>query len=385
MAWLTLTPRPPRPEHLPFACLVCGEVGGLDVANNLIMLLPLGAAVFLLGRGLPVAIALGLALSGAVEALQAVVVPGRDASLSDLITNTASAAMGWLLMRAAPVLLAPAPALARRLAVGWSVLATGLLGLGAAFVQPSTPPGDWYAQLAPRLGNLDVFTGRVLAASLAGRPFWRDVHPARDSLAGQLRAAPWTFEAVATGGGRTRRLAPIVSVYTGEQRKVVILGQRGTAVSFTPRVRSEDWRFRALALESRAGAIEPGDTVQVMGSFGAGRISVGAMREGRTATRSLALSPAMLWAFVTPVPAPLGRWRWAYTALWFGLLLGPIGWWTVGRPQLAAVLVATVMGIGLVAVPRAAGLPAPPPAEWLLALAAFALGRLGRRGVSRSG
>src|SRR5688500_13671473 len=97
MALLTLSPSPSdiaSAVKTPLTCLVCGDRGGVDVLLNLLLFIPLGVGLRMAGWPIPVAAIAALLLSLTVESLQSFVVVGRDASLSDLIFNTAGAALG---------------------------------------------------------------------------------------------------------------------------------------------------------------------------------------------------------------------------------------------------------------------------------------------------
>ena len=77
-------------------------------------------ALLLLYMTTPVA-AGGLGASGLVELLQMEVVAGRDASLSDLLTNSAGTILGAGLGRNWRRLLFPSPRTSRALATGWGL------------------------------------------------------------------------------------------------------------------------------------------------------------------------------------------------------------------------------------------------------------------------
>src|SRR5690606_2962780 len=72
-------------------CLVCGSQGTVDVIQNLLLFAPLGAGLAMLGLPLTLAIAVAAATSLGVESVQATVLVGRAATLSDVVTNTAGA------------------------------------------------------------------------------------------------------------------------------------------------------------------------------------------------------------------------------------------------------------------------------------------------------
>ncbi|HXI21878.1 MAG TPA: VanZ family protein, partial [Gemmatimonadales bacterium] len=127
IAWFTLRPDPESAEaaaRSPFTCLVgCGDQGLRDAILNVILFLPLGLA---LGLWLPArrfrSWLLTVALSCAIEFCQYHWLLGRDASLRDILTNSAGGAAGIWLATGWRWLLLPTAALARRLAVAASLL-----------------------------------------------------------------------------------------------------------------------------------------------------------------------------------------------------------------------------------------------------------------------
>ena len=82
----------PEPDAVSTGCEWPGCL--LDVAQNLVLFVPLGASLLLATRSHTKSIAAGAALSLAVELLQLHVIRGRDASLSDWISNTMGTAAG---------------------------------------------------------------------------------------------------------------------------------------------------------------------------------------------------------------------------------------------------------------------------------------------------
>ena len=126
---LTLVPNPrqtPVADETALLCLVCGESGGADVVLNLLLFIPLGAGLALLGWPWARVVAVCALLSLGVETLQYVLHTGRDASLSDLLTNTTSGAVAAAIVRRLDLLVAPGAVSARRrmkspqaLAISW--------------------------------------------------------------------------------------------------------------------------------------------------------------------------------------------------------------------------------------------------------------------------
>ncbi len=82
----TLTPGKPSASAGWQWCLVCGERGVADVLVNIVLFIPLGAALGAAGLGWWRVLALGVALSTSIEYAQ-LFIPGRDSSLSDACTG----------------------------------------------------------------------------------------------------------------------------------------------------------------------------------------------------------------------------------------------------------------------------------------------------------
>src|SRR3989442_6439256 len=82
-------------------CIVCGERGVADVIVNVILFVPFGAALSVAGTRLLRVCLVAALFSGAIELTQ-LFVPGRDSSLSDVMSNTTGAAVGYALARYTP-------------------------------------------------------------------------------------------------------------------------------------------------------------------------------------------------------------------------------------------------------------------------------------------
>ncbi|HEV8600380.1 MAG TPA: VanZ family protein [Gemmatimonadales bacterium] len=320
----TLTPIPGAAERsalTPVLCLVCGEVGAVDVLNNLFLFLPLGFALRLAGMRTVAAVALAALTTISVEAAQYWIVPGRDASLSDVLTNTTGGAAGVLLANALPSLLRPSGRTLTLLLSLAGAIPTGILAASAWLLRPAPPHSSWFGQWAPDLGQYERFRGRILTASLGGRFMPGGALRASDKLPLELRA---TF----VSGPLPPDLAPIVSVFDQHQRKVILLGQNDRDLHFEARTRGENYRFRPLAL-ALAGALpaEPGDTLNAMGRYDGRALHLEVSGTAATRERSLNISAALGWALIAPWEGPLGSQTRSLTALWLLLLWTPLGFY----------------------------------------------------------
>src|SRR2546430_13460067 len=101
IAMATLRPLPGQPTMLLTTCIACGDHGVADFHLNVLLFVPLGAALGLVGKRVPRAALWGALLSIAIEVAQ-LYTPGRDSSIGDVIANTIGTAAGAMLLTASP-------------------------------------------------------------------------------------------------------------------------------------------------------------------------------------------------------------------------------------------------------------------------------------------
>src|SRR5213594_957719 len=82
-------------------CLVCGDRSTAGVLLNVMLFVPLGAALALRPWPTDRCVLAAALLSASIEVAQ-LYIPGRDSSLGDVLSNTSGAIIGILLVRAAP-------------------------------------------------------------------------------------------------------------------------------------------------------------------------------------------------------------------------------------------------------------------------------------------
>ena len=166
---LTLFPGPeitPSPENVPsILCIICGERGSADGILNVLLFLPLGAALMAATGNTTRVMALGVTLSIAIEMAQGMI-PGRYQALGDVLYNTIGVGAGVGLAAIAKPLLWPSPPLARALTVGTGVGAGALLFVAGVLLVPSFPSTIYYGQWTADLHYMEAYEGRVLEASL---------------------------------------------------------------------------------------------------------------------------------------------------------------------------------------------------------------------------
>ncbi len=384
IAAMTLVPRPSDQEVVVLtglACLVCGQLGLVDVILNVLLFIPFGIGLGLLDWRGRRTLLLVAATTLLIETLQLGIIAGRDSSLSDLLTNTAGGMLGWWMARHWRDFILPAPGRARRLATAWGIGWVLLEALTAAALQPAPPPATWYGQRAPELAQFDQFRGTLLEAHLNGDSLPSAPLPNTAAARALLAAGQLTLTARVVPGAPTASFAPIASVYDGGQREAALLGRDGDDLIFRVRLRASDFRLRGptLRLPDAFGG-HARDTLLVEGMYGGGHLE--AMVEGDHGImdrRAVPLSPSWGWSMVMPYRYAFGNSLRFLTMLWIAGLLAPIGWWAAragagirAEWRFAPVLAVPVLGLGVV--PVLWGLPPVHPTEWLAAALGLALG-----------
>ena len=379
IAAATLTPLPLteyRSAGTPFWCLVCGSLGSVDVILNVALFLPLGVGLERMGwRVTRIAIACFLT-SLAVESLQIMTIAGRDASVSDLITNTSGGMLGGFIAQHWRGLVFPSPRHAGRLFLGGMVAVLAVFLFTATLLQPDLPAGPWYGIVTPAWSGHEVFGGTVVDARLGDQPLSGNGLPqAADHRTALLSGEPILVRFV-VGQGTLGGVAPIAALTTSDNRSLAILAQRGNDVTVGVRLRASSWRLRTPKI--RLGRVipnRPGATVVAWGGIGSGQLYAGAVVKDRWKSRRLPLSIALGWALLLPVGWGLGPETQALSGLWLVALIAPLAYWAVlSQWRLALLGVGALMLSVLALLPPACALRHAHWSEWLAAAIAIALG-----------
>lgn len=381
IALLTLEPIPrqaPLSASTPWYCLVCGGLGTVDILLNLALFVPLGLTLYRLGFGPLQGALLGFGISLGVELLQATLVAGRDPSLSDLLTNTTGTLLGGLLGARLPRLVSPEAPRARRLALGASAGWLGLLGFTGWAIQPVEPVGAISLRKAPIMPHVERFRGPVHSLALNGQE--RQPGKLPDSIAPAM-SNRIGIEAEVGLAAWTESVAPVVDIVDARWNTIMQLGQLGQKVTFMVRTRSELLKLRAPSAKVyRALPAPEGQAVRVGGELAGSTLRAYAVVGGETRAAETRLTPGLGWMLVLP----LGRYPFDYrpevtSAVWTALPLLLVGFWT-GRAgegwRWSLLAWATVLGLGLLAIPPLTGTAGQGWGAWLACVAALLLGRL---------
>lgn len=378
IAALTLMPHPEdvaEAAATPLTCLLCGQFATVDVLLNILLFLPLGLGLVLAGFSPRRAVLLCGITTLLIELLQMKVIPGRDASLSDLVSNTLGGAAGASLAAHWRWIVFPTADQARRLALGWAV---GMVAVwaGTAWALGLALPQDgrWFGGWAPEFDNFQQFLGKPLLVRAGGEPLLPGPALDQHRLEDALNAQP-SMSISALLAAPPRGLAPIGVIVDAAHDEVLLLGQDGEDLVFRMRMRAAILRLRApqavLAGGFRGG---PGDTADATASLTDSRFELRSAVNGRTASRSIPLDPAWGWMLVSPIEARLDRLAELGTGVWIAGLFGVLTFWAAMADGKAIAVIAGTALVLFAGVPLAAGFPLPGIPDWLAALAGTLLG-----------
>jgi hypothetical protein len=313
---LTLTPSSGTTTTAPFFCFDCGAwlQDGLD---NLLLFAPLGLTCAAFGLRPRHAAAASLACSFVIEALQYLLIPGRDSAAADLVTNGLGGYLGALTWQWR--LWWPSRAVARRIAIP-AAIASGLtLGAAGHWFSPRVPDGPYFPSLDPATGPFPS-PAQLLEATWNGRPLrccpapdWKRLQ--REVEAGvvdvriraQLLAAP-------TAVGR------LVTVWDDRSVPVAVVGvdSRGVWGAFATVGQTAGGRDFAVAAPAKASWTR-GDTIDVSLRGDRGAWSIRLTHAGTTSEGIVRQSPVLAGYYFLPgfgmAREPLPLWRWLVTQL----------------------------------------------------------------------
>ncbi|HYK09542.1 MAG TPA: VanZ family protein [Gemmatimonadales bacterium] len=376
--YATLTPSAISDEVPPWWCVACGERGVADFILNVMLFVPLGISLRLNAVRPGTAALTGGVLSTAIELTQAMI-PGRDTTIGDVISNTLGTMLGyWLTSVALSVAVRRPRAVVSAV---WAIVAIVVVALTGAALRPDYPPTAYYGQWTADLdGGLQWYRGHVLRATLGNLPLPSELLRDQSAIHGLLRDGQTPIHVVLTAGPVTTRIAPVFSIFDDERREILILGARGHDLVVRSRTRGFAWGLDRPYLTERGvlTGLAPGDTLHIAYWRQGGRTCL-LINGGRSC--DLGYTAGAGWS-VLIYPESLPGWlRTLLGALWVGGMLLPAGY-SIGT-KTGAALTILIIAIGLGGVPPFVGLLRTPTLEWAGALAGLGVGFAARILLSR--
>jgi hypothetical protein len=376
---------------LPFFCIACGSIGGVDFVLNVSLFVPLGVGLSLLLRNSARVVLIGLLITLAIEALQWRAIPGRDAALGDIVANSCGAWLGALLTSAAPSLWRARGAQAMRYSV-WCSAAAIVIVTVVGFLLLAGPDTSLYrVQWMVTRENQDRFAGTLHSASLNSVP----LRPAGAVRSGLFKDTI-DLRAVVTGGDSLSRKGAEILRIASFRREAVLLGQRGDALVFRVFTNASRFRFRSplVALRGQFPSTPPGEArspqTEIEGRSAPDFVSLAATRGATSSSVTLRRTVGLGWTLILPWNIGVGPKWWPASALWLAVLAFPASFFAARAAQHGAEAanqarvtwwpVALVIG-SLVVPPTAMGLSPLDALEW----SGVAMGIAGGIGVARVG
>jgi hypothetical protein len=336
------------------------------------------------------------ALSAAIETTQFLFIPGRDATIADLITNSLGGALGFTIARYASLWLRPSRRAAAVLAIAAAAFWLAVQAVSSFAFSLAIPDTRFYGQLARRLGHFEQFQGRVIRGAIADVSI-PDTRFEDSERVRRLLSNGAAVTATIQPAGLTAGIAPIVRIADQGQREIVLVAQDVGHLFFGVRTGAGLLRLRPpffalpdvfLAAPRTSGGYE-NDTIAFNGQYNSREAQLRAQGSAGTHDRRISIVSSLGWTLVLPF-----QWWIEGTAIervlsmmWVALFLLPVGYWGArwqafaagnrGRERMMqALLLLAVLFAGLVLVPRAYGLSPAPLLDWLAALTGISLGAL---------
>jgi hypothetical protein len=348
----------PLGSHL---CLLCGARGGADAIRNTILFIPIGVTALLWSRRVFKALLLAVLLSASVEIAQ-LLIPGRHATLGDLLFNSLGAGIGIGAISGVGFWLRPAPRVARLFALGATALALLTIVLTGYLLQPQFPQSTYFGQRTPDLGHLEWYRGRVLEFTIGSETIagGRRVVDSGETR-GRLEVGA-TLRTVALAGPRTERLSSLVSIYDDQHREVVLLGPDRDDLVYRYRTRSISWRLDQpdLRLRGALAGVSSGDTLWAAVARDGDRYCV---TVNQVRSCNLGFTAGDGWSLIyhsDRVPNWLGG---ILAVIWLGALALPGAFWAPGRGL--AALNSAFLFSGLALIPMVTHFLPTPPVEFV--------------------
>lgn len=367
-------------EPLPITCFWCDRWALQDAILNVLLFIPLGVGIGVMRtRLVPASLAI-LLTTVLVEGAQLLVVPGRDPSLRDLLTNVVGGLAGHALGLRWAALLFPHKRVAWR-AAGWARLAWVAMQLLAGWLLiPSLPERPASVIAGTHVGGFADFRGRVLRSGVA-------TAPSAAASAIEPRHQPLAMvSALIQPGPASRALTPIVTVAQGTDDFPLMLAVRNDDLLFRVRTRAEDVRLRSPMVRF-ADEIKPWyrtmapprDVLSVLAVRTAERASaVVRASSGAVLRADVPVRTTQAWALLWPSGSTLGARPDVASAIWCFLLLVPTGYWSARtgrhRRRLGWLLAGVAAGSGFLVGPLLYSQAWPGVAELVGAAAGLGIG-----------
>jgi len=320
---------------------------------NIALYLPWGGVIAVRTGSVRSGLLGGFVLSVVIEAVQ-LWIPGRHTSAVDVTANSLGAWIGALLIVHRDLWIAPIGGSTRVLALAWLGIAGTMLASAGPILNPGAPNTTLYSAWTPRIGSLEQYDGKVLAARI-GDILLPEGGPIAPLLQASVRShlqQPAAVEVTFIAGSAPAALAPILRVAGPVGDEGLLVGVDGRDIVVRRRYIADDLKMARPDLRLRGVLSEaiPGDTVRLSLEREPGGVEVLTVngQEGR-----IGFSPARGWSVFRYSSAWPDNFLVMLDFAWLTLLALPFGWWARGLPLFAIGSIA--LAGTLLVLPRFAG------------------------------
>jgi hypothetical protein len=238
---LTLTPASGPGSLLAPTCILCGDHGLADAGANILLFVPLGAALAAAGVRARHVLLAALALSAGIEFLQQLL-PSRAPTFRDVGLNAAGAWLAAMMVIQRREWISPPPGRARWMGLIASPLPAFVVLTTGWLLTPAPSHDSWFSLWTPRLRNFASWDGEIRSAAIGSLPLprgrLRDARLVRDSV----RARRPLHLAIIVGTPPSG-LAAIYGIYDRARREVLLVGVDGTDLVFSEYRRATSLRL----------------------------------------------------------------------------------------------------------------------------------------------
>jgi hypothetical protein len=268
-----------------------------------------------------------MAMSIGIEVSQGLWLPGRDACLGDVLSNTTGGTVGWLSYPVIVALTAPTVRLARRGSIVVLIAMASLwLGTGAALRPSLTDQAPWIGQPIHAGRGRQPFPGTLQQTTFNGihvpnepmdsTPNWRD------SIAVEIDATRRTDSLYLPG-------IVMLRVLDSARTPLVAIDQIGDAARVRLRLHGNDWKLHPVRwLVAGSLRMSPGQPWRFRWKWLRDRFTIASepVNGPPNTLITVPLSIGLGWAFIHPFVSVIGSNRALWTALWIGWWFGLLGW-----------------------------------------------------------
>ncbi len=331
VAWCTLRPDPAavaRVAALPWYCIACGDGGLTDIILNLLLFLPFGILARMAGWRATSTLAVLCLLSTMIEVSQGAFLVGRDASLGDVLCNTAGGALGWLVWPLLLQVARPHARFAHRAAIVTLTLGAAIwFGTGYAMRPWIAGPTPWYGQWNHGWPGHELFQGTIQRGLLGEMNVPND---SMDHPPAHADSLDLVLELTRIIDSTPRRPVALLRIVDDDQRVVVAVAQRHRSLRLELRTRGDGFGLRTPEWGfPDAMNIKVGEPWRFRWQWFPDRLELtsapvsGATQPTRTV---LPFSVALGWVLIHPFLNAVDQGASLWTALWLIWWFGLLGW-----------------------------------------------------------